>query len=88
MSVARAPPILVSEMSSPRSLHRFVLVVGDASNDVTSQGDVAVIERLDHVVLVETSMSTAAVMRRAGRPHVHVYSSERAARAALALFQR
>lgn len=75
-------------MVIPRNERRYVLAVGDVSHEVASHGGVALIQRLDHVVLVETSLSMAAELRRAGRPHVHIYKSEKAARAALALFQR
>ena len=75
-------------MAIPRNLQRYVLAVGDASDEVALLDGVALIQRLDHVVLVETSLSMAAELREAGRPHVHVYDSEKAARAALALFQR
>jgi hypothetical protein len=75
-------------MAIPRDHQRYVLAVGDASDEVAAHDDVALIQRLDRVVLVETSMSTAAELRRAFGPHVHVYESEKAARAALALFRR
>jgi hypothetical protein len=74
-------------MAISRNELRYVLAVGDASDEVAGHDGVAVIQRLDRVVLVETSASTAAELRRAGRPHVHVYDSEKAARAALGLFQ-
>ncbi len=72
----------------PVSDRRYVLAVGGARHRVTSHAGVALVEALPHVVLVETSVVTAAELRRSGRPHVHVYASERAARAALALFER
>ena len=75
-------------MAISRNQPRYVLAVGDASDEVAGHDGVALIRRLDHVVLVETSLSMAAELRRAFRPHVHVYDSEKAARAALALFQR
>ena len=75
-------------MAIPRSQQRYVLAVGDAADEVAGHDGVALIQRLDHVVLVETSLSTAAELRKACRPHVHVYDSEKAARAALSLFQR
>lgn len=74
-------------MAISRDEQRYVLAVGDASDEVVTHAGVAVIERLDHVVLVETSLSTAAELRAAGWPHVHIYASEKAARAALALFR-
>jgi hypothetical protein len=75
-------------MSIPRDPQRYVLVVGDASSEVATLDGVHVIQQLDHVVLVETSLTTATVLRTAARPHVHVYSSKKAARAALDLFKR
>jgi hypothetical protein len=68
------------------STQRYVLAVGEVSEGVASHDGVVIIEQLDNVVLVETSIVTASRLRRAGRPHVHVYESERAARAALGLF--
>ncbi|HEX6331712.1 MAG TPA: hypothetical protein VF129_10565 [Actinomycetota bacterium] len=75
-------------MATSTDPQRYVLVVGEASSEVASLEGVEVIQRLDHVVLVETSLSTATVLRTAAKPHVHVYSSKRAARAALDLFKR
>jgi hypothetical protein len=75
-------------MAISRNEQRYVLAVGDASDEVAGHDGVTLIQRLDHVVLVETSLSTATELRRACRPHVHVYESEEAARAALALFRR
>ncbi|HSJ50744.1 MAG TPA: hypothetical protein VLA90_05590 [Actinomycetota bacterium] len=75
-------------MATSTDPQRYVLVVGDASSEVASLDGVSVIQKLDHVVLVETSLSTARVLRDAARPHVHVYSSKKAARAALDLFKR
>ncbi len=75
-------------MAISRNEQRYVLAVGDASDEVARHDGVALIQRLDRVVLVETSLSTAAELREACRPHVHVYESEEAARAALALFRR
>jgi hypothetical protein len=75
-------------MTTAPSEPRYVLAVGDACDEVASHPDVIVIQRLDHAVLVEASMNTAAQLRRTGRPHVHVYRSEEAARVALALFRR
>jgi len=75
-------------MAISRNPQRYVLAVGDASDEVGKHDDVALIQRLDRVVLVETSLSTATELRKAYRPHVHVYESEEAARAALALFRR
>jgi hypothetical protein len=74
-------------MTTTRSEPRYVLAVGETSGDVASHDGVQLILRLEHVVLVETSWSTAAELRRAGRPHVHVYESEKAARAAIGLFR-
>jgi hypothetical protein len=75
-------------MATPNDPQRYVLVVGDASSEVASLDGVAVIQRLDQVVLVETSLTTATVLRKVAKPHVHVYSSKKAARAALDLFRR
>jgi len=75
-------------MAISRNELRYVLAVGDASDEVDGHDGVAVIQRLDRVVLVEALASTAAELRRAGRPYVHVYDSEKAARAALGLFLR
>jgi hypothetical protein len=74
-------------MSAPTDL-RYVLAVGQACDEIAGHRDVTLVQRLEHAVLVRTSMVTAAELRRAGRPHVHVYASERAAHAALALFRR
>jgi len=75
-------------MAISRNELRYVLAVGDASDEVAVHDGVALIQRLDHVVLVATSLSTATELREACRPHVHVYESHRAALAALALFRR
>lgn len=80
--------ILGYSMATPTDPQRYVLVVGDASSEVASLDGVAVIQRLDQVVLVETSLSTATALRAVAKPHVHVYSSKKAARAALDLFRR
>lgn len=86
MSNAERAPIIDTEMTTSPSEQRYVLAVGHVSDQIAAHEDVALVQRLDHVVLVQTSMTTAAELRRAGRPHVHVYASEKAARAAFALF--
>jgi hypothetical protein len=73
-------------MRTSPSPHRYVLVVGDASDSIEELDDVTLVQRHDNVVLIETSLWTAAQMRREGKPHVHVYTSEKAARAAFTLF--
>lgn len=74
-------------MPASRSEPRYVLAVGQISREVALLDEVKVLRRLGQVVLVQTSAPTAARLRREGRPHVHVYSSEEAAQTALALFQ-
>jgi hypothetical protein len=68
--------------------HRYVLAVGGVSDEVAELEDAKLLKRLDQVVLVRTTLSTATALRRAKRPHVHIYESERAARSAFELFQR
>lgn len=67
--------------------YRYVLAVGGVSDEVAELEGAKLLKRLDQVVLVRTSLATAAELRRARRPHVHIYASERAARSAFELFQ-
>lgn len=67
---------------------RYVLAVGHVCDEVAALEDAQLLKRVDQVVLVQTSLSTASLLRRSKVPHVHIYSSERAARTAFSLFQR
>jgi hypothetical protein len=67
--------------------YRYVLAVGGVSDEVAELEGAELLRRLDQVVLVRTTLSTATELRRSKRPHVHIYASERAARSAFELFQ-
>jgi hypothetical protein len=75
-------------MPAAPSDHRYVLAVGRVSDEVAELDGTHLIKRLEDVVLVRTSLSTAVELRRIRLPHVHIYASERAARTAFSLFQR
>jgi hypothetical protein len=74
-------------MPAVNSDSRYVLAVGGVADEVAEIHDATLLKRLDQVVLIRTSLSTATELRRAKRPHVHIYESERAARSAFELFQ-
>jgi hypothetical protein len=67
--------------------YRYVLAVGGVADEVAGLEGAKLLKRLDQVVLIRTTLSTATELRRAKRPHVHIYESERAARSAFELFQ-
>jgi hypothetical protein len=86
MSAREATAILADAMPA-RSDQRYVLAVGRVSDEVAALEGVQLLKRLDQVVLVRTSLSTAAQLRRMKRPHIHIYTSEKGARTAFSLFQ-
>lgn len=85
---SRAPPILgYSTMVSYTDQQRFVLAVGDAVDSVAEDSAVVVIDRLDRVVLIETSYGNAVQIRHTPGVTIHIFEREAEARRAFGLFQ-
>jgi hypothetical protein len=65
----------------------FVLAVGDAIPNVLAEAGVEIVERRPMFVLVRASQLLARKLRRESGPFVTVLQGDRAARAALGLFE-
>jgi len=74
-------------MKSFTDQQRFVLAVGDMVDDVAEDSAVIVLDRLDRVVLIETSYGTAVQIRHAPGVIIHIFERETDARRAFGLFQ-
>jgi hypothetical protein len=74
-------------MESFTDQQRFVLAVGDTVDDVAEDSAVIVLDRLDRVVLIETSYGTASQIRRTPGVIIHIFERETEARRAFGLFQ-
>jgi len=74
-------------MQSFTDQQRFVLAVGDAADAVAEDSSVIVLDRLDRVVLIETSYGTAVQIRHTHSGIIHVFEHETEARRAFELFQ-
>lgn len=87
-SVGRARPILgLQRMKSFTDQQRFVLAVGDAVESVVEDSAVVVLDRLDRVVLIETSYGSAVQIRHTPGVIIHIFEREAEARRAFGLFQ-
>jgi hypothetical protein len=70
------------------SIERFVLAVGDSVNDVLGRDDVEIVElRSTFVVVKATNVIAAEIQRQCGR-FITLLDGERAATAAITLFDR
>ncbi|HZD80628.1 MAG TPA: hypothetical protein VE646_11390 [Actinomycetota bacterium] len=65
---------------------RYVVVLGDAADEVSEAPTVTVLDRLDRVVLLEASYRTAVELRHRDGVIIHIYERERDARRAFGLF--
>jgi len=74
-------------MKSFTDQQRFVLAVGDTVDDVAEDSAVIVLDRLDRVVLIETSYGTAVQIRHTPGLIIHIFERESEARRAFGLFQ-
>jgi hypothetical protein len=74
-------------MGFPTDQPRFVLAVGDATDQIAEDPATTVLERLDRVVLVAASRSRALDIRQTAGPVVHIYKRESDARRAFRLFE-
>ena len=74
-------------MESFTDQHRFVLAVGDAVDSIAEDSAVIVLDRLDRVVLVETSYGSAVQIRHTPGVIIHIFEREAEARRAFGLFQ-
>ena len=74
-------------MGSFLDRQRFVLLVGDAADRVAEDSAVKVLNRLDRVVLIETSYEKAVQVRHTPQLVVHIFEHEPEARRAYELFE-
>jgi len=74
-------------MESFTDQQRFVLAVGDAVDSIAEDSAVIVLDRLDRVVLVETSYGSAVQIRHTPGVITHIFEREAEARRAFGLFQ-
>lgn len=65
---------------------RFVLAVGEQAKRIAEDSSVTVLERLDRVVLIQSSYQKALDLRRTPNVVVHVFERESEARRAFRLF--
>lgn len=66
---------------------RFLIVLGEAVDQVTDDPAVRVLERGNHVVLAETSYRIALELRRGSDLIIHSYEHEADARRVFGLFR-
>jgi hypothetical protein len=66
---------------------RFVLAVGDTVDGVAEDAGVKVLNRLERVVLIETSYRIAVQLRHTPDVIIHIFERETDARRAFGLFQ-
>lgn len=74
-------------MSSQADQPRFVVAIGDATDQIAQDPSIIVLERLDRVVLVAASRRTALEIRHAAGPVIHIFKHEADARRAFRLFE-
>lgn len=65
---------------------RFVLAVGDTVDRVAEDSEVRVLNRLDRVVLIETSYRIAVQLRHTPDVIIHIFERETDARRVFGLF--
>lgn len=66
---------------------RFVLAVGDTVDRVAEDSEVRVLNRLDRVVLIETSYRIAVQLRHMPDVIIHIFERETDARRVFGLFR-
>jgi len=66
---------------------RFLVVIGESADRLTDDPDVMILDRLDRVVLLETSYWTAIQIRHRSDVITHGYERQEDARRVFGLFQ-
>ncbi|TMK30896.1 MAG: hypothetical protein E6G55_11390 [Actinobacteria bacterium] len=74
-------------MKSYTDQQRYVLAVGDMVDSLVEDSAVVVLDRLDRVVLIETSYGSAVHIRHTPGVIIHIFERETEARRAFGLFQ-
>lgn len=65
---------------------RFLIVLGDAADDLADDSEIKLLDRLDHVTLVETTYWTSIQIQHRSGVMSYSYEREADARRVLALF--
>ena len=87
VSAILGPILGLQSMGSFLDRQRFVLLVGDAADRVAEDSAVKVLNRLNRVVLIETSYEKAVQVRHTPELVVHIFEHEPEARRAYELFE-
>lgn len=66
---------------------RFLIVLGESADLVTDDLEVRILDRVDRVVLVETTYQSSLQLRRSSDVIIHCYEREGDARRVFGLFR-